>query len=181
MPLLFGQDLTLYPIKYIAIACGRRLKTTAEYDHATLYITLCFHEYSEMTTIRAHRLTTFSVAADGASVSIGVADESGRPCALVLPSECLQALVMTLPEMASQSLRRRHRDPNLRLVFPVETWAVETSAEAERLIVTFSTADGFRASFALFADELVRMASTALNGDEAIAPPDDTPPPFLSH
>jgi hypothetical protein len=132
-----------------------------------------------MTTIRAHRLTTFSVAADGASVSIGVADESGAPSALVLPSECLQALVMTLPEMANQTLRRRHDDPDLRLVFPVESWAVETSTEAQRLIVTFSTADGFRASFALFADELVRMATTALSGEEASE--DEKSPPILSH
>jgi hypothetical protein len=132
-----------------------------------------------VTTIRAHRLTTFSVAADGASVSIGVADESGTPCALVLPSECLQALVMTLPEMASQSLRRRHRDPDLRLVFPVESWAVETSTEAQRLILTFSTSDGFQASFALFAGELLRMATTALGGEEASE--DDVSPPTLSH
>jgi hypothetical protein len=132
-----------------------------------------------MTTIRAHRLTTFSVAADGASVSIGVADESGRPSALVLPSECLQALVMTLPEMASQSLRRRHGDPDLRLVFPVENWAIETSTEARRLIVTFSTCDGFQASFALFADELLRMATSALGGEEASE--DDALPPTLSH
>ena len=120
-----------------------------------------------MITIRANRLTTFSVAADGGSVSIGVADETGAPCALMLPSECLQALVMSLPEMAAQTLRRKHDDPNLRLVFPVENWAVETSTEARRLILTFATADGFRASFALFADELLEIASTALGGEEA--------------
>lgn len=133
-----------------------------------------------MTTIRANRLTTFSVAADGASVSIGVADESGAPGALVLPSECLQALVMTLPEMAVQTLRRKHDDPNLRLVFPVENWAVETSTEPRRLIVTFATADGFRASFALFADELLRIASTALGGEE-MPPKDDPAPPSSTH
>ncbi len=144
-----------------------------------LYSTICLYEYSVMTTIRAHKLTTFSVAADGASVSIGVADESGSPCALVLPSECLQALVMTLPEMASQSLRRGRGDPDLRLVFPVENWAIESSTEAQRLILTFSTSDGFRASFALFADELLRMATTALGGEEAND--DDASPPTLSH
>lgn len=133
-----------------------------------------------MTTIHANRLTTFSVAADGASVSIGVADESGAPCALVLPSECLQALVMTLPEMALQTLRRKHDDPNLRLVFPVENWAVETSTDVRRLILTFATADGFRASFALFADELLEIASTALGGEEAL-PDCDLIPPSCTH
>jgi hypothetical protein len=133
-----------------------------------------------MTTIRANKLTTFAVAADGDSVSIGVADETGAPCALVLPTECLQALIMTLPEMASQSLRRKHRDPNVRLVFPVENWTVETSTRADRLILTFATGDGFRASFALFADELVEMARTATCGEE-ITPDAATPPKPVAH
>jgi hypothetical protein len=52
-----------------------------------------------MTTIRAQRLTKFSVAADGGSVALGVADEEGRAGALMLPTECLKQLMMTLPEM----------------------------------------------------------------------------------
>ena len=119
-----------------------------------------------MTIIRADKLTTFMVAADGGSVSIGVADETGAPSALVLPAECLQALVMTLPEMASQTLRRKYGDPNLRLVFPVENWTVETSARADRMILTFGTGDGFQASFAVFADDLVAIAHTATCGEE---------------
>lgn len=122
-----------------------------------------------MTVIHADKLTTFSIAADGASVSIGVADESGSPCALVLPAECLRALVMTLPEMARQSLRRKYGDPRLRLVFPVEKWKVESSTEADRLILTFATADGFEASFALFPAELAQMADAVQGGNEIAA------------
>ena len=128
-----------------------------------------------MTTIRANKLTTFAVAPDGQSVSIGVADEKGTPCALVLPAECLQALVLTLPEMALQSLRRQHSDPNLRLVFPVEKWTVETSTGAERLILTFGTGDGFQASFAVFAEELVEIARTAVSGEEIEPGPFNSP------
>lgn len=120
-----------------------------------------------MKTIRASRLTTFSVAADGASVSIGVADDAGAPCALELPASCLQALLMTLPEMASQSLRRKHRNPKTRLVFSVASWTIESSTDAHRLILTLGTPDGFRASFALSAEELAQIASTALTGEEA--------------
>jgi hypothetical protein len=120
-----------------------------------------------MTTIHANKLTTFSVAADGASVSIGVADDQGESSALVLPTSCLQALVMTLPEMARQALQRKYSDPQLRLVFPVENWTLETTGAADRLILTFTTQDGFCASFALFPDELVKMVGTALTGDEA--------------
>ena len=115
-----------------------------------------------MATILANRLTTFSIASDGASVSIGVADERGEDSALVLPTSCLQALVMTLPEMAQQALQRKYSDDQVRLVFPVENWKLETSEAADRLILTFGTADGFRASFALFLEELVNMAGTAL-------------------
>lgn len=133
-----------------------------------------------MTTIRANKLTTFAVAPDGNSVSIGVANETGAPCALVLPAECLQALVITLPEMAIQSLRRQHRDPNLRLVFPVENWTVETSTREDLLILTFATGGGFQASFALFAAELVEMARTATCGEE-ITPNEASPPKPVAH
>ena len=120
-----------------------------------------------MTTILAKRLTTFTVASDGASVSIGVTDERGEAGALVLPTSCLQALVMTLPEMAQQALQRRYGDDQVRLVFPLDNWKLETSDAVDRLILTFATADGFRASFALFLEELVNMAGTALAGKNA--------------
>ena len=132
-----------------------------------------------MATIRANRLTTFSVASDGATVSIGVADERGEDSALVLPTSCLQALVMTLPEMAQQALQRKYSDDQVRLVFPVENWKLETSEAADRLILTFATADGFRASFALFLEELVNMAGTALAGKDAAGP--EAKPPGLAN
>jgi hypothetical protein len=128
-----------------------------------------------MGTIHATALTTFTVAPDGASVSIGVADAAGETSALVLPASCLQSLVMTLPEMAQQALRRKYANPALRLVFPVESWRLETSGSAERLILTFVTADGFRASFALFAAELAEITATAVAG-EAVALPDAEAP-----
>jgi hypothetical protein len=82
-----------------------------------------------MTTIRAKQLTTFRVTEDGTSVAIGVSDEEGRAGALVLPAECLGALMMTLPEMARQAMRLQHRDPNLRLVYPLAGWEVERATQ----------------------------------------------------
>ena len=58
---------------------------------------------------RAKHLTTFSVAPDGSSVAIGVADEEGQAAALTLPAECLRALIMTLPDMMRRALRLQHR------------------------------------------------------------------------
>ncbi len=118
-----------------------------------------------MTKLFASKLTTFSVAADGATVSIGVADLNGAPAVLVLPAACLQALVMTLPEMANEALRCKSGDTQLRLVFPLADWTLEKVTDSDRLILSLVTTDGFRASFALSVDELARMAGTALSGE----------------
>src|SRR5215471_17323443 len=73
---------------------------------------------AKMTIIRAQRLTKFSVAPEGGSIAIGVADEEGRAGALMLPTECLRELMMTPPEMMRRALRLQHHDPSLRLVYP---------------------------------------------------------------
>jgi hypothetical protein len=123
-----------------------------------------------MTVIKGARLTTFEVAADGSTVSINVADENATPVSLVLPSECLTAMIMSLPEMMRQSLQRRHRDPSLRLVYPVGDWELEASTDPGRLILTLRTPDGFHVSFAVAADELKRIAALG-----AAPPPRDAP------
>jgi hypothetical protein len=121
-----------------------------------------------MARLRANRLTTFSVAADGDSASIGFAEDSGEASSLVLPTSCVHALIMTLPEIAQQALRRRAGDERLRLVFPVAHWALERIANSQRLILTFSTPDEFRVSFSMSQEDLDQIAATAL-ADEALA------------
>jgi hypothetical protein len=123
-----------------------------------------------MTIIRAERLTTFSVAPDGGSISIGVADEEGRAGALMLPIECLKALMMTLPEMMRLALRLQHDDPSLRLVYRAAGWEVERSTVPGTFIVTLRTPDGFHISFALSTADLSDMA------DATRAPAPETVP-----
>lgn len=120
-----------------------------------------------MTIIRAKHLTTFSVAADGASVAIGIADEEGQAGALMLPAECLKALMMTLPEMMRQALRLQRGDPTLRLVYPAASWEVEQSTRPKTFIVTLRTPDGFDVSFALTAKDLREIAGSASDGEGA--------------
>src|SRR5215471_15581862 len=115
-------------------------------------------EGTEMTTIRAERLTMFSVAADGSSVSLGVADEEGRAGVLMLPTACLKQLMMTLPEMMRRALRLQHDDPSLRLVYRTAGWEVERSTVPGTFIVTLRTPDGFHVSFALTESDLSDMA-----------------------
>jgi hypothetical protein len=114
-----------------------------------------------MTIIRAKHLTTFSIAPDGASVAIGVADEEGHAGALMLPAECLRALMMTLPEMTRRALCLRHGDPSLRLVYSVASWEVESSTQPETFIVTLRTPDGFHMSFAMTANDLRQIGEAA--------------------
>jgi hypothetical protein len=114
-----------------------------------------------MTTIRAKHLTTFSVAADGARVAIGVVDEEGQAGTLMLPVECLRAAMMTLPEMMRQALRLQHGDSSLRLVYPVSGWEVEQSTQLDTFIVTLRTPDGFHVSFAMTANDLREIGESA--------------------
>ena len=121
-----------------------------------------------MTILRAARLTSCSVAADGTGVAIGVADEEGREGALVLPTECLRALIMTLPDMMRRALRLQHGDPSLRLVYPVASWEIERSAEPGIFILTLRTPDNFHVSFAMAAGALRDMAEPVSNSDDEV-------------
>jgi hypothetical protein len=49
--------------------------------------------------IEASALTTFQVDPDGAHVRLHVRDRSGSPASVVLPIDCLNQLMMTLPAM----------------------------------------------------------------------------------
>jgi hypothetical protein len=121
-----------------------------------------------MTIFQASRLTSCSVAADGAGVAIGVADEEGREGALMLPTECLKALIMTLPDLMRRALRLQHRDPSLRLVYPAASWEVEQSTQPGTLILTLRTTDNFHVSFAVAARDLQDMAeAVSCREDEA--------------
>jgi hypothetical protein len=124
-----------------------------------------------MTILRASRLTTCSVAADGTGVAIGVADEDGRESALVLPTECLKALIMTLPDMMRRALRLQHQDPTLRLVYPVASWEIELGTEPRTFILTLRTPDNFHVSFALAASDFQEMSEGVPAGEHDPATP----------
>src|SRR5678815_806795 len=112
-----------------------------------------------MTVIRGPQLTRFDVAPDGESVAIHVLDEEADTGTLVLPSDCLSALMMTLPEMVRRALRLRFHDESMRVVYPVGNWKVEGSTVPGHVVVTLRTPDGFEVSFGLPAFELMRMGT----------------------
>jgi len=114
-----------------------------------------------MTIIHGHRLTTCDVAPDGTTVSIHVADEHANPATLVLTADCLNSLIMSLPNAMQRSLERRYGDASFRLVYPLGGWALEASPMPGMLVLTVSTPDGFTVSFAVAPLDLVRMARRA--------------------
>jgi hypothetical protein len=124
-----------------------------------------------MTVLNGVALANFVVSPDGSKISINVTDENSKPGSLVLSSESLQSLIMSMPEMMQQALRRRYNDPSLRLVYPLGDWRLETSTEPGKLILTLSTSDGFAVSFAVTAAELKQFANTAKRARHARVPP----------
>lgn len=118
-----------------------------------------------MSVIRGKSLSTYEVALDGRTVSIHVEDEEARPGALILPSDCLGPLMVTLSEMLRQSLSRQYRDPSLRYVYPVADWHLEASGERpDMVILTLRTPDGFQMSFGMEQSDLRYMAERGVEG-----------------
>jgi hypothetical protein len=111
--------------------------------------------------IKVASLTTFEVAPDGTTLRMGVINSDGNPASVVLPSTCLNRLLMTLPDMMYRSLRARFQDNSLRVVFPAQTWRLERSAPGGQFILTLATFGGFEASFG-FDDSGLRDLAGAL-------------------
>jgi hypothetical protein len=117
-----------------------------------------------MSVIRGKSLSTYEVALDGRTVSIHVEDENARPGSLVLPSDCLGPLMVTLSEMLRQSMSRRYQDPSLRYVYPVADWELEASGERPDLVIlTLRTPDGFHMSFGIERSDLRYMVERGLS------------------
>jgi hypothetical protein len=86
-------------------------------------------------------------------------DEAGQPLSLHMPLECLNRLVMTLPGMVRQAVQQRHRDPTLRVVYPVAQFELELASDYATRILTLATPDGFSASFGLTKEQCQQIAA----------------------
>ena len=126
----------------------------------------------EAVQIRGSALRDCGVEADGLRIRLGLLDAAGIPTDVTLPAECLAQLVMTLPALAAEALRRRYRDTSLRLVYPLGDWRLEATPDGAGLILTLSTKDGFAVSFVLPPGRLHDMVDAAANG---------MPQPMRSH
>jgi len=92
--------------------------------------------------IEVRRLINFETAADGTAVRLLVEDIAGRTIAIIITIETLSALLMTLPRMASNAIKRAHNDSAMRITYPATNFQIELSPGNVR-ILTIGTPDGF--------------------------------------
>ena len=120
--------------------------------------------------IDAAELTTYDVDPEGQFVRLHLKDQNGQTGVVVLPTNCLTQLLMSLPGMVQKALRNRYGDDSLRLAHPLESFNVElgeTSASGDRqYILTLSTSGGFAVSFSGSDSDLASLGG-ALSSDVA--------------
>lgn len=99
--------------------------------------------------IDLRELTTCGVKPNGEAIELGFVDASGASGILQMSFDHAQSVAMTLPRLLAEALRRLTGSAEMRYVFPLDDWQIETVDEQPRLIVTFLTGDGFEVSFGI--------------------------------
>lgn len=100
-------------------------------------------------TLRSGHLTTCRVAEDGTDVRLEFIDQSGQTVVVELPLDQAEIVVMTLPHMLSNAVRRKTGNSDARYVFDLGEWVIESAKERSCLIATLKTPNGFEVSFAI--------------------------------
>ena len=118
--------------------------------------------------IDGSRLTTCSVAPNGETLRFDLIDRAGARVSLFLPFDQARSLTMTLPQLLSFALKARTGDDTARHVFPLAQWRLEAATDA-RFIMTFTTLDGYEASFCMALEECWELAR-ALKADAEWGP-----------
>ncbi len=110
-------------------------------------------------------LTTCQVDPTGHSFRIVMEDADGRPASVVLPTDCLRSLLMTLPNVIEQALKARYRDDTLKIVYPMGGFSPQAAAGSDSRILTMTTPDGFKVSFALSPEDAGGLAMSLVDVD----------------
>jgi hypothetical protein len=113
--------------------------------------------------IEVQRLINFETATDGTAVKLIVRDVANRTVGIILTIETLSALLMTLPAMASNAVKRAHNDPSMRITYPLREFEIELGPDDLR-ILTIGTPDGFTVSFSLTEELSQELGRAHLEG-----------------
>ena len=116
--------------------------------------------------IIATALTTFDVAKDGSYARLHMRDEGGNPATVVLPVDCLNQLLMSIPAIVQTAITRNHADETVRLTHPLEGFKLEYgelgNTNIEQFILTLHTTGGFAVAFSAIADNMAALANSIL-------------------
>jgi hypothetical protein len=121
--------------------------------------------------VEAVGLNGYRLADNGSAAELALADASGVEVGVTIPQEGVASLIVTLPTILDQLVRRSQPDAQARFVFGTTDCRLELGSDGGSLILTLETPDRFRMSFALGA-ELARGIGRALvAGADRVAPP----------
>jgi hypothetical protein len=113
------------------------------------------------TRIESTAFTTFEISPDGEHVQLNARTTSGDEAEIVLPTPCLNQLLLTLPSIIEAALRRSRNNDSLCLAHRLQQFSLELSersVDRAVYILTLHTDRDFRVSFAVNADLLGSMA-----------------------
>jgi hypothetical protein len=96
----------------------------------------------------------------GDSFRLNFEGADGKPASVTLPVDCGNSLLMTLPKLLEQALKVKYRDDTLKLVYPTGKWSLEAGIGMDCFILTLTTPDGFKVSFALSREDADGLASS---------------------
>jgi hypothetical protein len=108
-------------------------------------------------------LIAYDIASDGNRFRMNFTCVNGKQGSLSFPTECLNALIMTLPRMMTRALWAKYGDDRLRLVYPADRVRIERSPDPNTFIMTLTTPDGFEVSFSLNGRQLDALGKGNLN------------------
>lgn len=120
--------------------------------------------------IGVRTLSTYSVGADGDTISLNLVDAEDQNVTLDLSVDQVGMLVMTLPSLIETALRRRFRDASFRYSYAAGACAVEQASDPGALIVTLKTSDGFGVSFTVSREHAQELSRALSLGASSSAP-----------
>lgn len=110
--------------------------------------------------IEIQELKTYEVAPDGSGIRMSVVGAGGTLVKVIVPTECLRILAMSMPKMVSEALCGGPFDPNIKAVHGVDSWSLERGSDGATAILTVVSKDSFSMSFALTDDDLRMMGDS---------------------
>lgn len=108
--------------------------------------------------LEALELTTYEVAPDGSGFRMKFIDASGEPASLIIPTECLKQLALSMPKIISQTVSGGVHDPAVRVVHTVSAMQLERAKDGSTAILTLETSDNFTTSYEVSDADLTLIA-----------------------